>query len=482
MLFNSIDFVIFFVVFFILYWHIFNRTLKLQNLLVLIGSYTFYAWWDWHFLFLLIGSSLVTYLIGISIYKSKNEKFHKLLFWIGIIQGLGSLFYFKYFNFFIESFTYAFSMFNTSINTHALNIILPLGISFYTFRTLSYLFDINNGKIKPTSDWIIFFSYVAFFPSLISGPIDRVQSLIPQLEKKRTFDRYQAFDGLKQILWGLFKKIVIANNCAVLANNIFEEYQLLSGSTLLIGAFSYVIQVYADFSGYTDMAIGFSRLLGFSIAKNFDCPYFALNIAEFWRKWHISLTSWLTDYVFTPLRFALRDYGKLGLIIAIIINMVICGVWHGANWTYIVFGLIHGLYFIPLIIRGTIFKKREIKKGKLIPSFIELRSMLLTFSMVIFADIFFRSDNISMAFDYINGILSKSLFTIPKLLTNSKITLVLVFLFMIIEWFGKDEEYSLAKIGVRFPKPLRWAVYYSVMILILFFIDREQQPFIYFKF
>ena len=462
MIFNSVDFAVFFILFFLLYWHVFNRNIKLQNLLVLGGSYLFYAWWDWRFLFLLIGSSVLTYLLGIYIASSKNEKQRKLLFYIGLLQGLGGLIYFKYFNFFVESFIHAFSWFNVHVGLHTMQIILPLGISFYTFRTLSYLFDINNGKLKPCTDWVVFCSYVAFFPSLISGPIDRARMLIPQLENPRVFDKEQIFDGLRQILWGLFKKIVIANNCAAFTNTVFDQYQTFPGSTLLIGAFVFAIQIYADFSGYTDMAIGFSRLLGFKISKNFDFPYFALNIAEFWRKWHISLTSWLTEYVFTPLSFAFRGMGKIGLVLAILINMLVCGIWHGANWTYILFGLIHGILFIPLIIRGTIFKKKVIAKGKLLPSFAEVGNMLLTFTMVVFVEIFFKAESVTLAFKYIGGIFSRSLFSAPHLLTNSKITLVLIGLFMAVEWVGKDEEYSLAKIGITLRSPFRWAIYYSI--------------------
>ena len=253
-----------------------------------------------------------------------------------------------------------------------------LGISFFTFRTLSYLLDIDKGKIKAEKNWVVFFAYVSFFPSILSGPIDRAKNLIPQLEKKRAFDYNQAIDGLRQILWGLFKKIVIADNCAPFVNQIFNNYQSYPSSSLLLGAFFYAIQIYADFSGYSDMAIGISRLMGFNITKNFDFPFFAQNIAEYWRKWHMSLTSWLTDYVFTPLSIAFRDYGKWGLTFAIIINFTIIGIWHGPNWTYVLFGFLHGCYFIPLILRGTMNKKNKIAKGKLFPSFRELINMLAT--------------------------------------------------------------------------------------------------------
>ena len=481
MVFNSIDFAIFFIVFFLLYWLIGRVNLKSQNIFLLIGSYFFYAWWDWRFLTLLIGSSLFNYLVGIYMDKSQSEKVQQRLLWLGIAQGIAGLFFFKYFNFFISSFANAFAVFHITLNIHTLNIILPLGISFYTFRTMSYLLDIDNGKISPTKDWIVFFNYVAFFPSLISGPIDRATTFISQLEKKREFDYSQAVDGMRQILWGFFKKIVVADNCAELGNLIFDQYTIWqSGSTLLFGAFFFTVQLYADFSGYSDMAIGFSRLLGFNVSKNFDFPYFSQNIVEYWRKWHISLTSWLMDYVFTPLSFTFRRYGKFGVVLAVLANFTIVGLWHGASWNYVLFGVIHGCFFIPAILKGTMNVKKVTAKGKLIPSFMEIINMATTFFIVILINVIFRSETLSKALDYYTRIIMNSPFKYPEL-RAPKIAVFSALLFFIIEWVGREQNYAIQHIGAKWHRAFRFAFYYALIIAIIFFSGVEQQ-FIYFKF
>jgi alginate O-acetyltransferase complex protein AlgI len=483
MIFNSIPFVGFFVVFFILYWFVFNRSLKLQNLLVLAGCYLFYAWWDWRFLSMLIGSSVLNYFLGIYMYKTKSDKRKRWLLYIGLLQGLGGLIYFKYFNFFITSFADAFSVFNINLGIHTIKILLPLGISFYTFRTLSYLLDIDKGKIKPATDWVVFFSYVSFFPSLISGPIDRANALIPQLEKKRIFTYEQGTDALRQILWGLFKKIVIADNCATITNQIFNNYGTMSASTLLLCAVLFTIQLYADFSGYTDMAIGFARLIGFNITKNFNFPFFAQNIAEYWRRWHMSLTSWLTDYVFTPLSITFRDYGKFGLFLAILLNMITVGAWHGANWTFILFGVLHGLYFIPLIIRGTMSKKKKTTKIKWRPSLVEFRNMVGTFTLVMLTNVIFRVESISQAFDFYYHLFSKSLFSVPSIIDGKTFIIILSFscLLFAIEWIQRDKQHGLQLDNVTIPKVVRWGFYYGIGASIIW-LGGSQQDFIYFQF
>jgi alginate O-acetyltransferase complex protein AlgI len=480
MLFTSITFVIFFSLFFLLYWFVFNRELKLQNLLLLAASYLFYAWWDWRFLLLLIASSILNYFLGIGIYNSKHEKRRSFLLWIGLLQGLGSLLFFKYFNFFVKSIVTAFTAFNIKPDVYTLNIILPLGISFYTFRTLSYLLDIKYGKIKPSTDWVEFFCYVSFFPCVISGPIDRPKTLIPQLARKRVFDYAQATDGLRQILWGLFKKIVIADNCAVFTSDVFEHYKTLPASSLLFGAFLSLIQVYADFSGYSDIAIGLSNLIGFKITRNFNTPFFAQNIADFWRRWHISLTSWLTDYVFTPLSISFRDWGKAGLILAILINFTIIGIWHGANWTFILFGFLNGCYYIPLILRGTLNKKKKIATDRTLPA---LLNMAGTFILVMFTFIFFRADNLTQAFDYYHRLFSRSLFSAPVIIekVNTAATLVCIVIMFTAEWLQRDKQHALQ---IDFIKkfPLRAVIYYGLIFIILTFTATRNTDFIYFKF
>lgn len=486
MIFNSLAFATFFLSFFILYWFVFKQNLKLQNLLVLAGSYFFYGWWNWRFLSLLIGSSLLNYFLGIFISKSTNPKHKKWLLWLGLLQGIGGLIFFKYYNFFVSSFVDAFAGLNIHLHANTLQLILPLGISFYTFRVISYLLDIDKGKITPCTDWVVFFSYVAFFPSLISGPIDKAKLLIPQLEKKRVFNQDQFNDGLRQFLWGLFKKTVVADNCAIVANDIFDNYQNLPASSLVIGAFFYMVQLYADFSGYSDMAIGIAKLLGFNITKNFNYPFFAQNIADYWRRWHMSLTSWLTEYVFTPLSITFRDYGKFGLCLAIIINFTICGIWHGANWTFVLFGFIHGCYFIPLIIRGTLFKKIKTSDKKMLPSLKESSNMLGTFTLVVLAEIMFRADSVAHAFDYYKHLFSLSIFSLP-VLSNGMTTATCIgfMLIMIItEWLQRSKDHAL-----QFePNPSQSRFYFqtaafSLLIwAVVLWSVTDNKSFIYFQF
>lgn len=485
MQFNSPEFAIFFITFFFLYWFVFNQRLKSQNILILLGSYAFYAWWDWRFLSLLAGSSMVNYLLGISIDKSQNEKRRRCLVFLGLLQGLGGLLFFKYFNFFINSLVNAFSICHINVNIHTLNIILPLGISFYSFRAISYLLDIESGKIKPTTDVVVFFTYMSFFPSLLSGPIDRAKTLIPQLEKERVFDYNQATDGSCQIVWGLFKKIVIADNCAAITSQLFDNYQDFPASSLLVGIFFYTIQVYADFSGYTDMSIGFSRLIGFSITKNFNYPFFSQNIAEFWQRWHISLTTWMTDYVFTPLSITFRDLGKSGLILAILINFALVGLWHGANWTFIIFGLLQGCCFIPLIIRGKLKRKKATSEIKLLPTLRESANILGTFTFIMLTIIVFRADTIGQALQYYRGFFSVSLFSRPVMpIGESKMSVALIMFILamlVIEWLQRGREHGLQMGHIKRPavKPI---IFCALVMIIFLFCATTANQFIYFEF
>jgi len=482
MIFTSLGFLLFFTGFFLVYWRICTR-LNWQNIFLLLASYAFYAWGDWRFLPLLIGASLFNYLLGVYIEETANAKRRKLLLLLGIVQGIGGLFFFKYYNFFIGSFNKAFSALHLGINLQSLNLIIPLGISFFTFRMVSYLLDVDKGKIKACRNWISFFAYVAFFPSLLAGPIDKAKTFLPQLEKLRIFDYNQASDGMRQILWGLFKKLVIADNCAFITNYIFDNYTDVPASSLVLGAFFYTIQVYADFSGYSDIAIGVSKLLGISIMKNFDYPFFSQNIADFWRKWHISLTAWLTEYVFTPLTIAFRDWNKAGLILAIIINFILVGMWHGANWTFILFGLLHGFYYIPLILKGSIFKKTKIAKGKTFPSFREAFNMASLFILLMFTFIIFRSDNIGQAISYYKLLGSKSLLSFPT--TSDGITLGVTLFFILImfvvEWLQREKDYGL-QIGNIKKTWLRIGIYYLLLLVIFVFRANEANQFIYFQF
>ncbi len=483
MLFNSFPFLIFFTVFFLLYWLVFGKNVKQQNFFLLAGGYFFYAWADWRFLALLLGISVLNYFLAIFIQQASNHKRRRVLLLIGLIQGIGGLFFFKYFNFFIASFRDAFKAVNIQLDVHSLNLIIPLGISFFTFKAMGYLLDVEKGKIEAVRQGGVFFTWVAFFPTLLSGPIDKAKTLIPQLQKKRVFDYDLAVDGMRQVLWGLFKKIVIADNCSGISSLIFDGYQSLPASTLLIGAVFYTVQVYADFSGYSDMAIGFSRIIGFKITKNFDYPFFSQNIAEFWRKWHISLTAWFTEHVFTPLTIAFRDWGNVGLSLAIVINFTIIGMWHGANWTYVVFGLIHGCFFIPLVIRGVLNKKSKLAKGKLLPSFREALNMMGTFLLLTLTIFLFRAESISQAYDYYKTLFSASLFSLPKIPGHTLDfvnTGFFIFLMLLTEWMQRNKEYGLQIDNIK-QRPIRLGVYYTVLFIIILFGGSEQ-AFIYSQF
>ncbi len=481
MLFNSIDFAIFVPIVFVLYWFVFKE-LKSQNILLIISSYIFYAWWDWRFLGLIIISTLVDYTIGLAIAREQSKKSKKLLLTLSVLLNLGILGFFKYFNFFIENLKDAFLLFGRELDLNYLNIILPVGISFYTFQTMSYSIDIYRGKIKPTNNLIAFASFVCFFPQLVAGPIERASSFLPQVQKRRVFDFVKASDGLKQILWGLFKKMVIADNCAVFVNDIFENYSSYSGSTLVFGAFLFTIQIYCDFSGYSDIAIGVSRLFGFNLKKNFAFPYFSRNIAEFWRRWHISLTTWFKDYFYIPIGGS-RGNKWLQLRNTFSIFLVI-GLWHGAHWKFVVYGLINALHFVPYILRGKNTKYTDVvAHNRYLPNVKEVLGMLQTFIFLVFARIFFRADSLSIAIEYLTTIFSKSLFTLPKVPNagDAILLLLLIAFFFVIEWFGRAKEHALERIMSKSKKQYRWLFYYGIVFLIFYFNGEEQQ-FIYFQF
>jgi len=483
MVFNSPEFLVFFVIVFALYYFVFKEIIKAQNGLLLVASYVFYAYANWKILPLLLLTTAVFYGLGIAVSEAKTDKRKSLYTLFGVVFGIGALLYFKYFNFFISSFKSMFEAFGLQSNLHTFNIILPIGISFYTFRLLSYIIDIQRGKIMPTRNIIDFAAYVAFFPCILAGPIDRPATLIPQLQRKRVFNYPLAVDGMRQILWGLFKKVMVADYCANYVNKAFETYHDQSGITLLSAVIFYSFQLYADFSGYSDMVIGLSKLLGFRVTKNFDYPFFAQNIAEYWRKWHISLTSWLTDYIFMPLNVKWRDWGKWGMIAAIIVNFLICGFWHGANWTFVVWGFYHGLLFIPLILSGAMYKKKKLETYQWgFPKFNVLFNILLTFGLVTLGNILFRADSLKEAFEYMGGIVNLHSFfhvSIEKALLLRCVLLIPCM--VIVEWIGRKDQFGLEKLGTTWNPVLRHAMYYTIALLLLLAI-RQNQVFIYFQF
>ncbi|MEF3079089.1 MBOAT family O-acyltransferase [Winogradskyella poriferorum] len=477
MLFNSLEFFIFLPIVFTLYWLIGNNRIKQQNLLIAVASYVFYGWWDWRFLFLILFSSLVDYTIGLKLNSEDKQSKRKVFLWVSICVNLGFLGFFKYYNFFVDSLVESFTFFGGQLSINTLNIILPVGISFYTFQTLSYTIDVYNKKLEPTKDFLGFMAFVSFFPQLVAGPIERATNLLPQFHKKRQFVYEHAVDGLRQVLWGLFKKVVIADNCAVYANTIFNNQDDYSGSTLLIGAFFFAFQIYGDFSGYSDIAIGISRLFGFNLKRNFAFPYFSRDIAEFWRRWHISLSTWFRDYLYIPLGGS-RGGIKMKIRNTFII-FIVSGFWHGANWTFVVWGALNALYFLPLLLLN---KNRVntnlVAEGKYFPSFRELFQMTTTFFITLIAWIFFRADNVTNAFIYIKNMFTANLFTKPEILPMTILGLLIFFL--AIEWLGRSGEYAIQKVDFL-KKPIRWSFYFFLVILIFSFTG-EQQEFIYFQF
>lgn len=486
MFFNSIDFVIFLPIVFVLYWFVTYRNVKLQNFLIVAASYLFYGWWDWRFLSLIFFSTLIDYIIGLKLRVEENETQRKILIWSSILFNLGFLGFFKYYNFFLDNFVTAFSFFGSDIRANSLNIILPLGISFYTFQTLSYTIDIYKRKLEPTKDIIAFFAFVSFFPQLVAGPIERATNLLPQFYKKREFNYVEAVDGMRQILWGLFKKIVIADNCAEYANLIFNNSAEYSGSVLALGALFFTFQIYCDFSGYSDIAIGTSRLFGFNLNQNFAFPYFSRDIAEFWRRWHISLSTWFRDYLYIPLGGSRG--GKWNKIRNVFIIFIVSGFWHGASWTFIIWGALHALYFLPLLLTKNNRKNlNAVASGKLFPSIKEFSSMLLTFCLVVFAWIFFRAEDLRHAVYYISSIFSKSILDAPKgsdffgtgIYPSAIVSLIGIFL--IIEWIGREEKYAIEKLGLKWSPFLRYAMYFIILFALFWFGGKEQR-FIYFQF
>lgn len=478
MLFNSIDFAVFLPIVFVLYWFVTQKHLKLQNALIVVASYVFYGWWDWRFLSLIVFSTLVDYSIGLWLGKTKAQHKRLVLLWLSILVNLGFLGFFKYYNFFVDNFVTAFSFFGAAIQPNTLNIILPVGISFYTFQTLSYTIDVYRRKLEPTKDVVAFAAFVSFFPQLVAGPIERATNLLPQFYQQRQFNYSKAVDGLRQILWGLFKKIVIADNCAVFVNTIFDGHAGYSGSTLFLGAVFFAFQIYGDFSGYSDIAIGTARLFGFNLKQNFAFPYFSRDMAEFWRRWHISLSTWFRDYLYIPLG---GSRGRKGMQLRnVLIIFLVSGFWHGANWTFIVWGALNAAYFLPLLWTNRNRKHTNVvAEHSKLPSVKELLLMGLTFVATVLAWVVFRADNIGHAVAYLKGIFQSSLLSIPEIRPSFLLLFILVFI--VIEWWGRRDQYAIEKLWMGYPRWLRLLIYY-IIIMLIFLYGVKEQEFIYFQF
>lgn len=473
MLFNSIEFLIFLSLLFVLYWFVFNNSLKLQNLLILVSSYIFYGWWDYRFLSLILLTTIIDYVVALNINKQSLKRNQKILLICSIIFNLSLLGVFKYYNFFVESWIDLLNSIGYEIkNVWTLNIILPVGISFYTFQTMSYTIDVYNEKLKPTKDFISFASFVSFFPQLVAGPIERATNLLPQILSKRYFNYEQSVQGLRLILWGMFKKIVIADSLAPMVNSIFGNYHDFGGGTLMLGSIYFSFQIYCDFSGYSDIAIGTSKLFGFELMSNFKFPYFSRNIGEFWRKWHISLSSWFRDYLYIPLGGSKN--GKWRSLRNIFIIFLVSGFWHGSNWTFIAWGLFHSILFIPSFIfkNNRKYVSSTIAENTKLPSFKETFQVLTTYALVTIGWVFFRSKTISDSFNYLSLMLFE--IDIPDKFING---LLYVILTVSIDYTVRKKE----RLNIKIHKYIDLILSATILILIIWFYNRST-GFIYFQF
>lgn len=469
MLFNSFDFVVFLLLVFPAYWML-QKYLKVQNLFLLAVSYVFYGWWDWRFLTLIAFSTVVDYFIGLKLGRVSNIRNRKLWLAVSILVNIGLLGFFKYYNFFVTSWIDAWGAFGYEMDASTLNLILPVGISFYTFQTMSYSLDIYHKRLQPTEQFISFAAFVSFFPQLVAGPIERASNLLPQILNKRSFSYEQSIQGLRLIAWGLFKKIVIADNLSVVVNEIFQNYTEYSGGTLILGAIFFAFQIYGDFSGYSDIAIGTSKLFGIELMSNFKFPYFSRSIAEFWRRWHISLSTWFRDYLYIPLGGS--KVNKWAAVRNVFIIFLVSGFWHGANLTFVAWGGIHALLFIPLFVLGLNRRHTSnvVAEGKILPNLREIIQMVGTFLVVTLAWVFFRAESIAHAVSYLQ---SMSIST-PQYKTELLYPLMLLAL----EWPARfDERNPYKRI------PVFWfLLVMSVLTMLLRYHNEGNVEFIYFQF
>lgn len=477
MLFNSLEFLIFLPVVFLLYWFVFNRSLRIQNLLILTASYFFYGWWSWKFMGLLALSTLLDYVYGFSV-ASPNRKKAKLFLWLSIVNNLGILGVFKYYNFFAEQFQHAFELLGLHWSPVFLSVALPVGISFYTFHGMSYVFDIYRGKQKPVSNFIDYAVFVSFFPLLVAGPIERANHLLPQVQRTRSFSYTQAVEGCKLIIWGMFKKVVIADSLAVIVDSMFGNYQEYNGVSLAVGAVAFAFQIYGDFSGYSDIALGTAKLFGFELLSNFRFPYFSRDIAEFWRRWHISLSSWFRDYLYIPLGGS-RE-GKVKAVRNTFIIFLVSGFWHGASWNFIIWGFIHACGFLPLLLlnRNRKHVSDVVAQNSVLPSVKELWQMVTTFAFVTLAWIFFRADSIESAFGYLKQMISSLLHNPAQLASGfqGKSAFIYIIILLLGDWMLRRDERRL--------RINNWILVLLAVVSIIFLMSSygKSVSFIYFQF
>ena len=483
MFFNSFDFAIFLPLVFAIYWSISKYGIRLQNAFLIFASYVFYSWWDWKFLGLIVLSSAVDFIVANKIFSASNQDSKKRLLYFSLFVNLGILGVFKYFNFFIENIESTFSFFGSSMMFSRLDWVLPVGISFYTFQTMSYTIDVYRGKLEPSKDPFSFFAYVSFFPQLVAGPIERATNFLPQFRKKITFDYSQSVDGLRQILWGLFKKMVIADNCAIYVDMFFADPTAYSGSALLLGAIFFAFQIYGDFSGYSDIAIGTGRLFGFNLMQNFAFPYFSRDIAEFWRRWHISLSSWFRDYVYIPLGGSRG--GKVMTLRNVFIVFLICGFWHGANWTFIIWGLLNAALYIPLyVLNRNRDNLNTVAEGRFLPTIKEFVQIGITFSITVLLWVFFRSDSLGEAFIYLSRIFDSSILSTPifNYKGNAFCTIVMIMFMLVVEWCSRSSSHGLDCVVTIHSRVVRWMFYFIIVFCIGMYSSQTPNGFIYFQF
>ena len=477
MFFNSLAFAIFLPIVFFLYWFVFNKTKSTQNALLIVASYYFYSCWDWRFLFLLVFSTFLDFYTGIQIEKGKSEKSRKFWFWLSIFVNLGFLGVFKYYNFFAASFSELLNNAGIKASPILLEVILPVGISFYTFHGLSYVIDIYYKRIKAEYNFVDYSLFVSYFPLLVAGPIERATHLLPQVKVKREFDFQTAKDGVCQIVWGLVKKVVIADTCATYANAIFDHYTSMNSFSLILGAVYFAFQIYGDFSGYSDIALGVSKLFGLDLLRNFNYPYFSRDIAEFWRRWHISLSSWFRDYLYIPL-----GGSKGGIWMKIrntFIIFVVSGFWHGANWTYIVWGFINAVYFLPLLLSNSNRNNMDAIRLKFnFDSVKVIMSILYTFLLTCVAWVFFRAKTITDAVAYLKQIITNRDFSF-QYLDNERYSYeltLMIGLFVLIEWNSRAKTEPISGKG----NMLKMAL--AVLAILAFGTYSDYKEFIYFQF
>ncbi|MGD1847662.1 MAG: MBOAT family O-acyltransferase [Salibacteraceae bacterium] len=480
MIFNSVEFALFLPLVFLLYWLIPSDRLQWRNGWLLAASYVFYGWWDWRFLFLIFFSSILDYTLAIQIHRSKEKRLKRLLLLGSLVTNLGLLFYFKYCNFFLESFVDSFAFLGQPIDIDRIHIILPVGISFYTFQTLSYTIDVFRGQLKPTYNLLSFSTFVAFFPQLVAGPIERAVNLLPQFAIKKYFTYQQGSEGLRQILWGTFKKVVIADSCALYVNESYQSLGDQSGSTLLLTAILFSFQIYGDFSGYSDIAIGTARLFGFELKKNFAYPYFSRDIAEFWRRWHISLSTWFRDYLYIPLGGS--RMGTYRNILNVFAIFLVSGFWHGARWNFVLWGGLNALLFLPLLLTGINRKNTgEVAGTKLLTILKNLISIGFTFLIVSLVWVFFRSNDVHEISIFFGKLFSNSLISAPR--PFSKWSYIFLVGFILVEWLGRSKLYPLVELQQKVGQLGRYTIYSLLVFLILFFHKfHSDSEFIYFQF